>query len=148
MGVSLSKGTPDEPPRSMPSVSPPPMPAHVVQPVTPAGWYPEPGGSASLRYWDGTAWTNHLAPAAPAHHAPQVVMVSDQRVSGAVIVVAWIVAVLSAGYMLPWAIAATRGKANGGAVFVVNLFLGWTLIGWVVALVMACGSHGFRPAYR
>jgi hypothetical protein len=31
---------------------------------TPAGWYPDPGGSAQQRYWDGTQWTEHYAPAA------------------------------------------------------------------------------------
>ena len=25
-----------------------------------AGWYPDPGGSAGLRYYDGQAWTEHL----------------------------------------------------------------------------------------
>jgi Superinfection immunity protein len=28
-------------------------------------------------------------------------------------------------------------KQNAGAIFALNLFLGWTLIGWVVALVWA-----------
>lgn len=31
--------------------------------MTPAGWYPVPvNGGKGLRYWDGTAWTNHFAP--------------------------------------------------------------------------------------
>jgi hypothetical protein len=30
-----------------------------------------------------------------------------------------------------------HGRKNKGAIFVLNLFLGWTLIGWVVALVWA-----------
>jgi len=51
-------------------------------------------------------------------------------------VVAVVVAILSAGYMLPWAIAAIRDVPHG-AVFWVNLLLGWTLVGWVVALVMS-----------
>lgn len=54
---------------------------------------------------------------------------------------AWIVAICSFGYMLPWAIAATRGKSNSGAIFWINLLLGWSVIGWIVALVMAAGSH-------
>jgi hypothetical protein len=54
---------------------------------------------------------------------------------------AWIVAVLTLGYMLPWAIAATRGKSNSGAIFWINLLLGWSVVGWVIALVMAAGSH-------
>jgi hypothetical protein len=28
------------------------------------GWYPDPAGSTQLRWWDGTAWTQHLQPAA------------------------------------------------------------------------------------
>jgi hypothetical protein len=31
---------------------------------TPAGWYPDPSGSSQQRYWDGTQWTEHYAPAA------------------------------------------------------------------------------------
>jgi len=38
-------------------------------------------------------------------------------------------------YFLPSLIAKSRGKINSGAIFVLNLFLGWTLIGWVCALV-------------
>ena len=29
---------------------------------TPAGWYPDPGGSGQQRYWDGSTWTEHYAP--------------------------------------------------------------------------------------
>ena len=51
-------------------------------------------------------------------------------------VVAVIVAILSAGYMLPWAIAAVRDVPHW-LVFWINLVLGWTIIGWIVALVMS-----------
>ena len=51
-------------------------------------------------------------------------------------VVAIIVAVLTAGYMLPWAIAAVRDVPHWGT-FWVNLLLGWTIVGWIVALVMS-----------
>jgi hypothetical protein len=51
-------------------------------------------------------------------------------------VVALIVAILSAGYMAPWAVAAIRDVRHW-SVFWVNLLLGWTIIGWIVALVMA-----------
>jgi hypothetical protein len=27
--------------------------------TAPAGWYPDPGGQASLRWWDGAIWTAH-----------------------------------------------------------------------------------------
>ena len=51
-------------------------------------------------------------------------------------VVAVIVAIVTAGYMAPWAIAAVRNVPHW-SVFWVNLLLGWTLIGWVIALVMS-----------
>ncbi|MFB7214595.1 superinfection immunity protein [Streptomyces sp. NPDC056255] len=43
-------------------------------------------------------------------------------------------------YFLPFFIAAGRG-VNTGSVFVINLFLGWTFIGWVVALAMSMGTR-------
>ena len=51
-------------------------------------------------------------------------------------VVSVIVAILTAGYMLPWAIAAVRDVPHW-LVFWINLLLGWTIIGWIVALVMS-----------
>lgn len=59
--------------------------------------------------------------------------------------IAWVIAIVSFGYFLPWAIAATRGKSNTGAIFWVNLLLGWTFIGWIIALVMAFGTHQVVP---
>ncbi|HSN06192.1 MAG TPA: superinfection immunity protein [Candidatus Angelobacter sp.] len=47
-----------------------------------------------------------------------------------------LVAILTGGYLLPWAIAAVRDVPHW-SVFWVNLLTGWTLVGWIVALVMA-----------
>ena len=71
------------------------------------------------------------------------VLVQPYRCSTGHVVIAWVSAVLTGFYLLPWAVAATRNRSNVAATALVNLFLGWTLIGWVVALVMACGSD--RP---
>jgi hypothetical protein len=43
-------------------------------------------------------------------------------------------------YFLPFMIANSRRHHNQGGIFILNLLLGWTAIGWVIALVMACGS--------
>jgi hypothetical protein len=40
-------------------------------------------------------------------------------------------------YFLPSIEAYRRKVVDRGSVLVINLFLGWTLIGWVVALAMA-----------
>jgi hypothetical protein len=57
-------------------------------------------------------------------------------------VVAVVVAILTVGYMLPWAIAAVRDVKHW-AVFWVNLLLGWTLVGWIIALVMSLRRQQF-----
>jgi len=59
--------------------------------------------------------------------------------------ISWVFAVCTLGYFLPWAIAATRGKSNTGAIAWLNLLVGWTIIGWFVALVMAFGAHQVVP---
>jgi hypothetical protein len=40
-------------------------------------------------------------------------------------------------YFLPFLIAFIRSHIDSLAIFVLNLFLGWTFFGWVVALVWA-----------
>lgn len=40
-------------------------------------------------------------------------------------------------YFLPAIIAFGRSKRDSGAILVLNLLLGWTAIGWVIALVWA-----------
>ena len=38
-------------------------------------------------------------------------------------------------YFLPTICALMRGHMSTGAIFVLNLLLGWTLLGWIIALV-------------
>ena len=40
-------------------------------------------------------------------------------------------------YFLPAIVATRRGIPSSAGVFVLNLFLGWTIVGWIVALVWA-----------
>lgn len=74
----------------------------------------------------------------------QVVAITDQESKPTQTIIAWICAVLSGLYMLPWAIAATRGKANSGMIGWINLLLGWTIIGYIWALVLSLTAHGIR----
>jgi len=43
-------------------------------------------------------------------------------------------------YFLPSIIALARSKRDLLAIFLLNLFLGWSVIGWIVALVWAAKS--------
>jgi hypothetical protein len=40
-------------------------------------------------------------------------------------------------YFLPSIVGLARSKRNLGSIFLLNLFLGWTVVGWVVAMVWA-----------
>jgi hypothetical protein len=52
----------------------------------------------------------------------------------------WAAVVFLLIYFIPTIIALSRGKKDPGSTIVVNLFFGWTLIGWVIALSMAFGE--------
>lgn len=122
---------------------------------TPYGQYePQPGLAAPPVYGSPPPPV-HPMQQPPAHpvqqYVPQPVMpppaytsvVATGRpaASGVVIAIAWILALVTGFYLVPWALAATRNKSNQTGIFVVNLLLGWTVIGWIVALVMACGTE-------
>jgi hypothetical protein len=49
-------------------------------------------------------------------------------------------------YFLPAINARKRCHPNTAAIFVINLFLGWTLLGWVGALAWSCTEVSGRPA--
>ncbi len=70
---------------------------------------------------------------------PSAVTVHPQS-STAHVVVAWIVTAVTFAYMLPWAIAATRSHKDVTPIALVNLFLGWSLVGWIVSLVWSLGT--------
>jgi len=44
-------------------------------------------------------------------------------------------------YFLPTIIGASRHKTNLVGIFLVNFFLGWSVIGWIVALVWAVSTE-------
>ena len=48
--------------------------------------------------------------------------------------------ILVGAYYFPWLIAVLRKHPNAGGIFILNTFLGWTVIMWFVCFAMACGN--------
>lgn len=44
-------------------------------------------------------------------------------------------------YLLPTIVAMNRKVANSAGIVLLNIFLGWTLLGWVGALIWACSAE-------
>lgn len=60
-------------------------------------------------------------------------------------VVVFLVLVSVSWYFLPTLIATRRKHHNRMAIFALNLLLGWTLLGWIVALVMSLTAVRSEP---
>ena len=50
----------------------PTTPTTPATPSVPAGWYHDPAGRYELRYWDGSAWTEHVSRAGQQYTDPPV----------------------------------------------------------------------------
>ncbi len=57
-----------------------------------------------------------------------------------------VILLVGALYFLPSLVAVLRSVPNVGSVVVLNVFLGWTLIGWVASMAMAARSTAPAPA--
>lgn len=55
-----------------------------------------------------------------------------------------VIAIILVLYIIPSIIAAARYHRQLGAIVVINLFLGWTLLGWVIALAWAFSATPHR----
>jgi hypothetical protein len=51
-------------------------------------------------------------------------------------------------YFLPTIVALSRGHLSALAIFFLDLFLGWTLIGWLVALIWSSTGNTAANFYR
>jgi hypothetical protein len=68
-------------------------------------------------------------------------MDSGSPIAGfALLVIAFVI------YFLPTFVASNRKHVNGTSIFLVNLFLGWTFLGWVIALVWASSANTEKPS--
>ena len=50
-------------------------------------------------------------------------------------------------YFIPAGIAFSRGRENSGLIFLLNLVLGWTVIGWLVMLIVAFTGESSSQRY-
>jgi T4 superinfection immunity protein len=57
----------------------------------------------------------------------------------------FVMVLATSGLLLPAIIAKCRNHYNKGAIFVLTLLGGWTLIGWVIAMVWAMMKSPARP---
>ena len=69
------------------------------------GWHPDPHGKASLRYWDGTRWTQHVSEDPAASQAPSVLGGGSSQHGGS----GWL------NRNWPWIVAAVAGLIVGVA---------------------------------
>lgn len=51
-------------------------------------------------------------------------------------------------YFVPAVTAYENKKKNRKSILVINLFLGWTFIGWIVALAMAVGKDTEKQTFE
>jgi hypothetical protein len=72
-------------------------------------------------------------------HGLAAVAPSSGAASSVVLVVFLIIGFVL--YFIPGIIASVRHVPNQASVWIINFFLGWTLVGWVVALAMAARSQ-------
>ena len=122
-------------------------------PQAPPGWYQDPN-DAGQRYWDGTRWTEHVAPApaAPGPEAPgspaarpprraqAQTLTTVERIWGAV---AFGIAVI--GSIGPWATLGIFSKAGTDGDGVITLIA--AMVGILVALIGPPGARD-RPGHR
>ena len=64
---------------------------------------------------------------------------TDDQVTGALVILGL------AFTMIPIVVANVRNHKNTMAIVILSLFLGWTFVGWVIALVWACTSNVDTP---
>jgi T4 superinfection immunity protein len=50
-------------------------------------------------------------------------------------------------YFMPTVIALARGHLSALAIFLLNLIFGWTLIGWLIALIWSCTGNTAANLY-
>lgn len=93
----------------------------------PAGWYPHPSMVGTQRYWDGSGWTDHVAPASPPA-APQ----TPPADHSGLIVAGWLTAFIIpiVGFVLG-CVLVSKSSGHASAIIVISVIsalLWWTYL--------------------
>jgi hypothetical protein len=62
------------------------------------------------------------------------------------LIVLFVLSIFSVPYFVPSIIAFAKHKTNRFVILALNFFLGWTAVGWIVALVLAIKPDDVTPA--
>ena len=62
------------------------------------------------------------------------------------LIVLFVMAILSVPYFVPTIIAFSRNKTTRFTILAINFLLGWTVVGYIVALVLAVKADDMTPA--
>ncbi len=110
---------------------------------TPAGWFPDPEDPANLRYWDGTAWTEHRHPADPSG-VPAGPTVDATPAAAAPQFAYSPTAGTTPGYAAPYGTAPAYGAAQQNVLALVGLILAivGTVLGLIVGIFVIVGIAG------
>ena len=96
------------------------------QTASPAGWHPDPGDPAFLRWWDGTTWTDQRQPRPPDASVP-----STEEEGSGMAVAGFVLAILLPfiGFLVGLAMIAGRRRYGGWVVLTsVVVFFLWLAI--------------------
>jgi hypothetical protein len=72
-------------------------------------------------------------------HLSLATAAGDGKLVDSIVLVAVIASAIAA-YWIPTAVAVARHASELGTVAVINAFLGWTAVGWIIALARAVRS--------
>lgn len=104
----------------------------------PPGWYTDPRMADTRRYWDGSTWTNHVAPIEP----PVRVVETPERADNGGLIAGGVVAAILIpfiGFIIGIVLLAKERPGPGLAVMGLSFF---AFLFWFQALVTSPGYTG------
>ena len=108
------------------------------QPI--AGWYADPQLPGGMRYWDGSAWTEHRVP--PPGPPPQTSKTSGMAIASLVLGIVWIYGITSIlaiifGVIAKRNIRDSNGWVTGDGMATAGLVLGIVGVVGTIAIIVA-----------